>query len=56
MEHTRKADPEPMDTLITAGIYLLEGAFLIGLMGSVVVAAITFVEDVQILFSFGGDD
>jgi len=45
-----------MESLITAGIYLLEGAFLIGLAGSVLVAGITFVEDVQLLFASGSDD
>ena len=45
-----------MEILITAGIYVLEGAFLIGLAGSVMVAVITFVEDVQTLYSALSED
>ncbi|MCI0354804.1 MAG: hypothetical protein L0099_07185 [Acidobacteria bacterium] len=45
-----------MDILITAGIYLLEGMFLVGLAGSALVAVITFVQDAQILLSIGSDD
>ena len=56
MEDTRSSHLERMDILITAGIYLLQGAFVLGLTGSVLVAAITFVEDVRLLFGAGSDN
>ena len=56
MEHTRRSDPELVDTLITAGIYLLEGAFLVGLTGSVLVAVITFVQGARTLLRSDSDD
>ncbi|MGH9531940.1 MAG: hypothetical protein ACRD2Q_06070 [Terriglobales bacterium] len=45
-----------MDAFITAGIYILEGMFVVGLAGSSLVAVITFVEDVQTLFAAIGED
>jgi nucleoside diphosphate kinase len=43
-----------MDMLALWGVYLLEGMFVVGLLGSAVVVLVTSVEDVQELF--GADE
>jgi hypothetical protein len=45
-----------METLITIGIYLLQGMFVVGLAGSSFVAVITFFEDVRTLYTALDED
>ncbi|MGH9601173.1 MAG: hypothetical protein ACRD24_02185 [Terriglobales bacterium] len=45
-----------MDTLITAGVYLLQGMFVVGLAGSLLVAVITFVDNIRTLFGALSED
>ena len=39
-----------MDTLITLLIWILEGMFAVGLVGSALVIVITTVEDIEVMF------
>ena len=40
-----------MDTLVSAGVRLLEGMFFLGALGSVLVLVLTTIDDLQVLFT-----